>query len=228
MHLQSTGYDYRIAVIDDDAELLILLGKHLERLLTNVNIVTFTDPVAALEECEKRNGFDCIIIDMLMPLLSGKEFYVHLRTGPHKRATPIIFMSCDERELKCVMNLYDNTAVWLKDEDLKESCVNMAEQIKDMACTYNVGKTLRNVSGDMQVMNSAINGLVEKMSKLHDKVDEIHDRCNATHGDRSITEQKSSIATLDRFLGDCLKSSIFKVVVSLVVGAVAYGKYLAK
>jgi len=67
----------KVAIIDD-AQMSVTLLQHLVRKLPDCEPVCFTDPVAALEWC-LANEPDLVIVDYMMPILSGTELVERFR-----------------------------------------------------------------------------------------------------------------------------------------------------
>ncbi len=71
----------QVLIIDDDVELLDVLQ---EIVSTNHDCLAFTNAQAALDILKENNTFDCIICDLMMPKMSGLQFYNALKqTAPH-------------------------------------------------------------------------------------------------------------------------------------------------
>lgn len=77
-----------ILVIDDEADVVELLA---ELLSGRYQVYTATDGAAALELLNKVNGVDCIVLDLMMPTMSGEEFARRLREND--QGTPLVVAS---------------------------------------------------------------------------------------------------------------------------------------
>ncbi|OQW47250.1 MAG: hypothetical protein A4S09_15770 [Proteobacteria bacterium SG_bin7] len=80
----------KIAVIDDDKDLLELLKVYFER--RGFQATVYTAPAGALEEIEKKN-FDLVLCDLWMPEMSGNDFVKALRVK--NRLLPVIVMTAN-------------------------------------------------------------------------------------------------------------------------------------
>jgi CheY-like chemotaxis protein len=83
-----------VLIVDDDPVNLKLLSY----LLRGLSVTSeFTDPVAALAWCSAQAP-DMVIVDHLMPGLSGLEFVEHLRALPAGANIPALMISADDDE----------------------------------------------------------------------------------------------------------------------------------
>lgn len=82
--------DYKILIVDDVVSNVLLLKV----LLTNekFNIVTASNGVEALEQVEKEKP-DLVLLDVMMPGMSGFEVAQKLKANPDSREIPIIFLT---------------------------------------------------------------------------------------------------------------------------------------
>lgn len=79
-----------ILIVDDNAQNLELLQAYLESL--PCTIVTAADGLAALEIVE-RTPPDVILLDVMMPRMSGFEVCKKLKADPATRSIPIIMVT---------------------------------------------------------------------------------------------------------------------------------------
>jgi two-component system cell cycle response regulator len=82
--------DSTILVVDDNAQNLELIVAYLDGL--ECQIEQATDGVEALEKVEA-NAPDLILLDVMMPRLSGFEVCRKLKTDPQTRDIPIIMVT---------------------------------------------------------------------------------------------------------------------------------------
>lgn len=87
----------KVAIIDD-AQMNVTLLKHLVGKLPDCESVCFTDPVAALEWC-LANEPDLVIVDYMMPILSGTELVERFRTR-HGDVPVLMITANHETELR--------------------------------------------------------------------------------------------------------------------------------
>ena len=80
----------RILAIDDEP----IVGTALRRVLGKDNeVVTETSARKALERIRAGEHFDLILCDLMMPDMTGVDFYEELRTFAPERASEIVFMT---------------------------------------------------------------------------------------------------------------------------------------
>lgn len=81
----------RILVIDDETNLRLLLRTTLEEPGV-VEILEACDGVVA-EEVARKERPDLIVVDWMMPGMTGIELVTRLRAAPETRETPIILLT---------------------------------------------------------------------------------------------------------------------------------------
>jgi CheY-like chemotaxis protein len=80
----------RIIVIDDNAQNHELLVAYLDEL--DCEVVTASDGVEALENIQARTP-DLILLDIMMPRMSGFEVCRKLKSDPRTRDVPVIMVT---------------------------------------------------------------------------------------------------------------------------------------
>lgn len=90
MNMEINPSEYKILIVDDVMSNVLLLKV----LLTNekFRIATASNGRQALEQVEKENP-DLILLDVMMPDMSGFEVAQHLKESPDTVETPIIFLT---------------------------------------------------------------------------------------------------------------------------------------
>ncbi len=86
----------KIAIIDDVLPNALLLKGYAKRL-DDVEAVTFTDPVEALEWCAE-NVPDLVMLDYLMPEMDGTEFLNRFREFDTLRDIPVVVITAAEQK----------------------------------------------------------------------------------------------------------------------------------
>lgn len=87
----------RIAIVDDSRSSLAMLA-HILRGLPDIEVTTYLSPVEALAAAGETQ-YDLLLIDHVMPHMSGIELSWHLRQLPGYRAVPIIMVTSDNDRL---------------------------------------------------------------------------------------------------------------------------------
>lgn len=82
--------DYKILIVDDNEFNIQLLTIILAK--SKYKIITATSGTAALNQVEKENP-DLLLLDIMMPDISGYEVATRLKENPKYREIPILFIS---------------------------------------------------------------------------------------------------------------------------------------
>jgi DNA-binding response OmpR family regulator len=87
-----------IVVADDDSDILRLLERRLSR--RGYAVTTATDGVTALDAV-RSTGPDAVVLDRVMPAMSGEEVCAALKADERTAAIPVILLSAhaSEREI---------------------------------------------------------------------------------------------------------------------------------
>ena len=90
MNMEINPSEYKILIVDDVMSNVLLLKV----LLTNEKfaIATASNGRQALEQVEKENP-DLVLLDVMMPDMSGFEVAQHLKSNPNTADIPIIFLT---------------------------------------------------------------------------------------------------------------------------------------
>lgn len=90
MNMEINPSEYKILIVDDVISNVLLLKV----LLTNEKfaIATASNGRQALEQVEKENP-DLVLLDVMMPDMSGFEVAQHLKSNPNTADIPIIFLT---------------------------------------------------------------------------------------------------------------------------------------
>lgn len=86
----------KIAIVDDVLPNALLLKGYAKRL-EDVEAVTFTDPVKALDWCAE-NIPDLVMLDYLMPEMDGTEFLKRFREIEGLRDIPVVVITAAEQK----------------------------------------------------------------------------------------------------------------------------------
>jgi CheY-like chemotaxis protein len=80
-----------ILVADDEAHIGRIIKIKLEQGPFRVSLAF--DGQEAVEILERENGADLVVLDLMMPRLSGLDVLDHMRARPEWRAIPIIILT---------------------------------------------------------------------------------------------------------------------------------------
>jgi CheY-like chemotaxis protein len=83
----------QIMIVEDDQDLHVLYGLYLQS--RDFEIIRAFNGREALDLLESRQP-DLIILDMIMPVMDGEEFFIKLRTEKRLRI-PVIIASVNEK-----------------------------------------------------------------------------------------------------------------------------------
>ena len=86
----------RVMVVDDEKDLTFFLKKNLEAK-GEFQVQTCNDPRQALSEIRKFQP-NVIVLDMMMPQVTGEDLAAELREQPSTESLPIIFLTALVKE----------------------------------------------------------------------------------------------------------------------------------
>lgn len=84
----------KILIVDDDEDLHTLYGLYLRG--ESFDIVRAYNGKQGLEAVEKEKP-DLIVLDMIMPVMDGEEFFTKLRMEKNIKDIPVIIASVNEK-----------------------------------------------------------------------------------------------------------------------------------
>ena len=96
----------KVMIVDDDEDLHTLYTLYLQS--QNFDIVRAYNGQQALDVVEAEKP-DVIVLDMIMPVMDGEEFYIKLRTEKKITETPVIIASVND---KIPQKVYDAGKVY--------------------------------------------------------------------------------------------------------------------
>jgi DNA-binding NtrC family response regulator len=70
-----------VSIVDDDLSTTKLFHEALSENIDSVNVVSFTDPVIALEHFSDKDAYALVIADLRMPGLNGLELLKKVKTS---------------------------------------------------------------------------------------------------------------------------------------------------
>ena len=105
-----TNKKKNILLVDDEEDIALLFKEGLE-LYGNYNVDIYTNPSKALEHLEPEK-YDLILIDIIMPNISGIEFYSAIQRKNHR--AKICFFSAADYPQKDIKKMFPS----LENEDI--------------------------------------------------------------------------------------------------------------
>lgn len=88
---RSGGPQRRILVADDEPHIGRIIQLKLER--GPYDILLLPDGRAALEWLRGDEGVDLVLLDIMMPFVSGLDVLAEMRRMPHRRRVPVIMLT---------------------------------------------------------------------------------------------------------------------------------------
>jgi PAS domain S-box-containing protein len=85
----SRTHSASVLVIDDEPKIV----RTLKRALVGFDVTTQNSARAALEQLRQGEDFDLILCDLLMPQMSGMEFFTHLQEEFEQMTARVVFMT---------------------------------------------------------------------------------------------------------------------------------------
>ena len=83
----------KIMVVDDDADQTFTVKKSLERLDTTYEVIRADSGMNCLNYLKNEGKPDLILLDIMMPDMSGWEVYEKLQDNPEWKSIPVVFLT---------------------------------------------------------------------------------------------------------------------------------------
>ena len=131
MNMEINPSEYKILIVDDVMSNVLLLKV----LLTNEKfaIATASNGRQALEQVEKENP-DLVLLDVMMPDMSGFEVAQHLKSNPNTADIPIIFLTALNSTADIVKGVQDGANDFIsKPFNKEELIIRVTHQISLVA-----------------------------------------------------------------------------------------------
>lgn len=109
----------KILVLDDEEDIIDIYKEYLSEIKHFDVDYNFDSEVAW--KLVETNQYDILILDHIMPIISGREFAEKIKTGdgPNKN-TPIIFITATPNLLEEIRGKYEGIEVLSKPLDFQE------------------------------------------------------------------------------------------------------------
>jgi CheY-like chemotaxis protein len=92
---QDCGVGKRILIIEDEEDIREILKEFFEG--EGFDVLTAVHGMDAMRVLEEKGNPNLILIDLMMPVMSGEEFIEKKKTIPHLCDIPTVIMSADHR-----------------------------------------------------------------------------------------------------------------------------------
>lgn len=89
--LEHTGEERHILVVDDEPHIGRIIQMKLERGPYRVSLAS--DGSHALELLQGDEPVDLVLLDIMMPFVSGFDVLQEIRRYPHRESTPVIMLT---------------------------------------------------------------------------------------------------------------------------------------
>ena len=106
-----SNHTFKILIVEDDEDDRFLIRDTLNQMDLKIEVCEATSSEKALE-LMKRNHFDCILLDYLLPDLDGLEF-LNRKEQETESAAPVIFLTGVGDELLAVKALKGGAADYI-------------------------------------------------------------------------------------------------------------------
>ena len=125
-NLHSTKKEYRIAIVDDEGDLLTLFTEALKT--AGLNVIGYTDPIQILDVFESNpNSYDMLITDIRMPNMNGFQLVKRI-LELNKRIKILIISAFDNLEFE---KEYNSKYKLLRKPISVENLVNTVKMLVD-------------------------------------------------------------------------------------------------
>lgn len=92
----------RVLVVDDERDLVELIGLNLQR--NGYEVLTAHDGATGLDIARKQLP-DLIVLDVMMPGLTGGEVTAQLKNDPHTAGVPVLMLTAKTEETDIIVGL---------------------------------------------------------------------------------------------------------------------------
>lgn len=142
--MESETFYNTVYIIDDHAENLNLLAHILKQ--SGYKIVAFDNPETALRQI-KKNTPDLILLDIMMPKISGFELFERLKEDENTRAIPVIFITArDDTESR--IEAFERGAADYIIKPFLNREVQM--RVKNQLTSINMRRALENIQKELE------------------------------------------------------------------------------
>ena len=83
----------KIMIVDDEEDQLYTVKKTLEYAKEKYEIITFNSGINCLQYLKNNNNPDLILLDIMMPEMTGWELYDKIKENDKWRNIPIVFLT---------------------------------------------------------------------------------------------------------------------------------------
>jgi DNA-binding response OmpR family regulator len=123
----------RVLIAEDDALTTLLLNTLFNR--SGFDVITLTDGQAALSYVEQSPGVDIVLLDLLLPLVSGYTILERIHEHPRWQHTRVMILSAKDQssDQRQAMALGAH-AYWVKPFDPDALSASVAQLAATLRC----------------------------------------------------------------------------------------------
>ena len=207
MNMEINPSEYKILIVDDVMSNVLLLKV----LLTNEKfaIATASNGRQALEQVEKENP-DLVLLDVMMPDMSGFEVAQHLKSNPNTADIPIIFLTAKDEAADKLAGLglgaddYISKPFMPQELLLRVYAVLRRTYKEDSprvfldGCTIDFSRAEVNKGGEVIPLTAKEHTLLETLARNAGKIVTVDTLCEALWGDNPFGYENSLNAHVRR------------------------------
>lgn len=92
----------RIAIIDDEQDIIDMIEYYLTRKLPQIEITTYTNPLEAIDDL-KIGRYDLVLLDIMMPKINGIDMLVEIKkVNPNIKIMMMTAFSTQDKVIDCL------------------------------------------------------------------------------------------------------------------------------
>ena len=123
---ERTGRPPHSRIADDEPHIGKIIQMKLE--LGSYEVILVPDGQAALDHLESDEPIDLVLLDIMMPFVSGLDVLARMRELPHRRNTPVFMLTAKGQDENFVRQVFSPSfIVWLNDSSPKEFAFELAD-----------------------------------------------------------------------------------------------------
>lgn len=149
MKMNASVEKYRILIVDDDADILAILKINLEK--RGYEIFTVSDGSEAISFCQK-NTLHLVLLDMILPGITGNQVCRILKTNEKTKDIPIIFLTGEDDVFNKIEGFGSGAIDYVtKPFDINELMARVSRQLEIYSLYLEKENYLKVISQDMDL-----------------------------------------------------------------------------
>lgn len=110
----------RVMIVDDNPDLIYMVKEGLERLDNSIEVVGVNSAEQCFEKLKHDKIPDLILLDIMMPGMSGWDVFAQIRTQKQWEQIPIVFLTAKTDDLSKGFGSYTSEDFICKPFQIKE------------------------------------------------------------------------------------------------------------